>query len=409
MKEQAEMASPSHISVVGSAQAGPWSLTVLASLLAFASISTDLFLPALPRMAKALDAREGQIELVVSTYLLGFGLGQLFWGPLSDRIGRKGPLLLGLAVFIAGSAGCALATAPWQILAARTVQALGASAGVALARAMVRDIYGRDQAARVLSTLMTVMAIAPLLGPSLGAQVLVWSSWRTIFWILVVLGTVTALAVATLPESLPIPRRTRTPLRRAFATYGQLLRNPALMGYSAAMGFYYMGVFGIIAGTPFALVDFYGLTPQVYALVFAGGIVGLMVMNLANARLVERVGSGRLFQIGAAGAAVFGGTFALCAITRLAGVSGLIISNFLVVSVNGLLIANGIAGGLSKVETDTGSASALIGAIQYGSGMVGSALVGGFATGTPATMGIVTGLSGLGCLLCAVLATRPRN
>lgn len=286
------------------------------------------------------------------------------------------------------------------------IQALGASAGVALARAMIRDLYDREHAARVLSGLMTAMAVAPLVGPTLGAQVLALAGWRAIFWILVVLGAATGLAVAALPESLPPARRTRRPLSRAFATYGALLNNRSLLGFSAAIGFYYAGLFGIIAGAPFAFVDFYGVKPQTYALIFAAGVVGLMAANLANTQLVPRVGSKRMLLLGAVGAAVSGGLFAWTAITGLAGAWGLAFGNLLFVAMNGLILANAIAGALSEIETDTGSASAVVGAIQYGGGMIGSALVGWIATGTPAPMGIVAGVASYACLACAVVAVQ---
>lgn len=321
-------------------------------------------------------------------------------------MGRRGPLLIGLAVFAAGSLGCALASAPWHVIAWRVVQALGASAGVALARAMIRDLYNRDEAARVLSVLMTVMAVAPLVGPSLGAQVLALAGWRLIFWTLVAVGGATFVAVLALPESLPLEQRTRAPMSRAFATYGGLLQNRRLLGFSAAIGFYYAGLFGVIAGAPFAFVDYYGLSPRLYALVFASGVFGLMGTNLANARLVPRIGSERMLLYGAAGAAVAGGLFAFLTVTGLGGVWGLALANFLFAAVNGLILA--IASALSQVEQDTGSASAVLGAIQYGSGMLGSALIGWFADGTPAPMGYVAALAGCGSLLCALVAGRMR-
>ena len=210
-------------------------LITLAVLLGFASISTDLFLPALPTMSRALRAGEGSLQFAISGYLLGFGLGQLFWGPVSDRFGRRLPVAVGVAVFVIGSAGCALSTEAWQIIAWRVVQALGASAGVALARAMVRDLYGRDQAAGVLSTLMTVMAVAPLVGPSIGAQILAVLPWQAIFWSLVIIGAATLLAVLGLPETLARANRVTTPTWSAFADYPPLLRNPTLVGYAAAV------------------------------------------------------------------------------------------------------------------------------------------------------------------------------
>ena len=377
-------------------------LFILAVLLGFASISTDLFLPALPTMQLALGASEGQLQFAISGYLLGFGFGQLFWGPLSDRFGRRGPVALGIVVFVIGSAGCALSTDGWQLIGWRVVQALGASAGVALARAMVRDLYDRDRAARVLSTLMTVMAIAPLLGPSVGAQILAVASWQAIFWVLVAIGAATAIAVMTLPETLPSEQRHPETALQLIAGYGEVLRNRVLLGYAAAVGFYYAGVFANIAGGAFAYIDYHGLSPEAYGLVFASGVLGLMAANFINARLVTGFGSDAMLLAGAAGAAISGVALAVVTATDLGGVAGLIVVQFLFTAMNGLILANGVAGALSSVRQRAGSASAVVGAIQYGSGMLGSAAVGLLANGTPLPMGLVMALSGLGCLACAI-------
>lgn len=384
-------------------------LVVLAVLLGFASISTDLFLPALPAMQMALGADKGMLEFAISGYLLGFGLGQLFWGPVSDRFGRRGPIALGVLVFTLGSAGCALSTDVSMIIGCRVVQALGASAGVALARAMVRDIYERDEAAKVLSTLMTVMAVAPLLGPSIGAQILAFASWQAIFWTLVAIGMVTILGVLTLPESLPPERREQGSLWASIAGYADFLGNRQLLGYSAAIGFFYAGVFANIAGGPFAYIDYFGVAPSVYALIFAGGVFGLMLTNMINARFVSRLGTGRMLRLGTMGAALFGLTTAVVTSTGWGGVIGLIIAQLLFTAMNGLILANGVAAALASVTARTGSAAAVIGAIQYGSGMVGAALVGVLANGTPAPMGMVMAIGGLGSLICIMLAERYRT
>ena len=381
-------------------------LVVLAVLLGFASISTDLFLPALPTMQVALATSEGTLQFAISGYLLGFGFGQLFWGPLSDRFGRRVPVASGIVVFVIGSAGCALASDGGQLIGWRVVQALGASAGVALARAMVRDLYDRDRAARVLSTLMTVMAVAPLLGPSIGAQILAAASWRAIFWTLVAIGTATALAILTVPETLAAEKRHPDTFRQVVGGYGSVLRNRVLVGYAAAVGFFYVGVFANIAGSAFAYIAYHGLSPRLYGLVFSSGVLGLMAANFANARLVIRLGSDRMLFAGALGAAVFGTALAVVTTTDLSGVAGLIVTQFLFTAMNGLILANGVAGALSSVRQRVGAASAVVGAIQYGSGMVGSALVGIFANGTPAPMGIVMAVAGIGCLASVVMARR---
>ena len=388
--------------------AGLPTLIVLAVLLGFASISTDLFLPALPAMQAALKAEEGTLQYAISGYLLGFGFGQLFWGPISDRFGRRGPIALGVLMFALGSAGCALSGDAYQIIAWRSVQALGASAGVALARAMVRDLYDRDAAARVLSTLMTVMAVAPLLGPSIGAQILAVASWQAIFWILVAIGLVTALAVLGLPESLPTDKRERSPLRLSFAGYVAFLGNRQLLGYSAAIGFFYVGVFANIAGGAFAYIGYYGVSPTLYGFIFALGVFGLMLANTVNARFVTRFGADRLLLAGAAGAAISGLCLALAALTGWGGVVGLMVAQLSFTAMNGLILANGVAGALASVTSRAGAAAAVVGAIQYGSGMIGSALVGLLANGTPGPMGVVMALGGIGCLCGAWMTTRSR-
>lgn len=380
-----------------------WFLGVLSLLLGFASISTDLYLPALPAMATALGADQGRLQWTISGYLAGFAFGQLFWGPLSDRFGRRTPLAIGIVVFVIGSAGCGLSQNAWQIIGWRVVQALGASAGVALARAMVRDLYERDQAARLLSTLMTVMAVAPFLGPSVGAQILSHASWQAIFWTLVGLGLVTVAAIFTLPETLPPDRRVTVSPGRVLASYGGLFGNRPFVVYAAAIGLFYAGLFANVAGTPFAYMSYYQLPPEIYALLFASGIVGLMLTNMANARLVVRYGTARMLMTGTIGAALSGGLTVLVTATGWGGLWGLVPAVLIFNAMNGFILANGVAGALSTISARTGAASALLGAVQYGSGMIGSALVGFFADGTPWPMGALMGLGGIACLSIVLL------
>ena len=359
-------------------------LLVLSTLLGFASISTDLYLPA---MAAALHADAGTVELTIAGYLVGFGAGQLFWGPVGDRYGRRGPVAIGLVLFVIGSAGCAVSASASQMIGWRIVQAVGACAGVVLARAMVRDLYPRDRAAQMLSTLMTVIAIAPLLGPILGAQTLALAGWRAIFWTLVGVGLLTLAGLFALPETLPRERRNAEPLARAFARYGELVRRRALLGYAGAVGFFYAGTFAYVAGTPFAYIGYHHVSPQLYGGLFALGIVGIMATNVVNARLVTRIGSDRLLRAEPAIAAFAGVGSALTAWTGGGGLAGLVASLFVFVSATGFIVANSIVGALALVPQRAGAVSALVGAIQYGSGMVGSALVGTFANGTPGPMG----------------------
>ncbi|SOE95781.1 MFS transporter, DHA1 family, bicyclomycin/chloramphenicol resistance protein [Burkholderia sp. D7] len=378
-------------------------LVILSLLMAFASISTDLYLPALPAMAIALHANAGAVELTISGYLIGFSLGQLLWGPIGDRYGRRLPVAIGLVVFIAGSAGCALSTNAAMLVGWRALQAVGACASVVLARAMVRDLYTGHRAAQMMSTLMTVMAVAPLLGPSAGGLILHVASWRAIFWTLVGVGLATLAALYTLPETLPPERRNHQPLRRAVAGYAALLGHRRVLGYAGAGGFFYGGIYAYIAGTPSAYITYYHVSPQFYGVLFGAGIVGIMLTNQINSRLVMRFGGDRLMRAGTVGAAVAGILLVLDASTGWGGLTGLVVPLFLFVSATGFIVANSIAGALGSFPERAGSMSALIGAIQYGTGIAGSALVGIFADGTPWPMGCVIALMSIGSLMCARL------
>lgn len=385
-------------------------LVILSALLAFASISTDLYLPAMPVMAASLQADSATMELTISGYLAGFSVGQLFWGPFSDRFGRRLPVALGLMLFIIGSAGCALAADGTTLITWRVVQALGACANVVLARAMVRDLYQGRQAAQKLSTLMTIMAIAPLAGPTVGGQILHLLSWQAIFWTLVIVGLATLASLLLLPETLPHERRRPTSSRAILMRYGTLFRNRKFLTYIATGGFFYAGTFAYIAGSPFAYIDYYHVNPQWYGALFGAGIVGMMVTNQANARLLNRFDSDTMMTIGGLIAGFAGVVLAINTWADWGGLPLLICGCFLFVSATGLVLANSIAGALNCLPEFAGSASALAGAMQYGSGIFGSALVAIFADGTPWPMGLVVAICGIGCALSAacVLRIKPK-
>jgi DHA1 family bicyclomycin/chloramphenicol resistance-like MFS transporter len=392
---------------VGESGHGWWVLAVLSVLLGFASISTDLFLPAIPTIATALKAAPGSIELTISSYLIGFSVGQLLWGPIGDRYGRRGPIAAGLVLFILGSAGCALSGSAFALIGWRVVQALGACASVVLARAMVRDLHAGPRAVQMMSTLMAIMAVAPLLGPLVGGGILAEAGWRAIFGTLVAVGLATMAALFTLDETLPPTRRSVEPLRRAFAEYGRLLRDRRLLAHAGAGGFFFFGTFGYIAASPFAYITVHHVPPQLYGLLFGAGIVGIMATSTLNARLVTSLGSERLLLGGACVAALASVTMAVASRTGWGGLAGLAVPMFAFVAATGLVAANAIAGALAGYSRAAGAVSALFGAIQYGGGILGSALVGILADGTAWPMGSIVAVGGVGTLLCALMVSRP--
>ena len=354
-------------------------LGVLSALMGFASISTDLYLPAIPTMARSLGARDGIMEWTITGYLIGFSLGQLLWGSVSDRMGRRLPVALGLVLFIVGSGGCGMAESAWTMIGWRVVQAVGACASVVIARAMVRDLYEGNRAAQMMSTLMMVMAVAPLIGPVIGGQILIIAGWRTIFWTLVVVGAATLVALFTLPETLSAERRSTESLDQTLLRYGELLRDRRVVGYAGVGGFFLGGIYAYVAGTPFAFINYYQVPSQIYGLLFGVGILGIMMANFLNARFVVRLGSDRLLNIGTGITALAGLVLAVAARTDAFGLWGLAVPLFVFVSASGLIIANSIAGALTNFPHRAGAVSALVGAIQYGFGIIASALIGGFA------------------------------
>jgi DHA1 family bicyclomycin/chloramphenicol resistance-like MFS transporter len=377
-------------------------LLILSVLMAFSSISTDIYLPALPSMAQALHAGTGAMEFTISGYLIGFSLGQFFWGPLSDRIGRRVPIAVGMVLYIVGSIGCAVSQGVEGMIAWRALQAIGACASVTLARAIVRDLYAGQRAAQMMSTLMIVTALAPMLGPTVGGLIIAFAQWRAIFWMLAIVGVLTLAALYTLPETLPAERRLREPLWRAFNTYGWLLRQRRLLGYAGVGGCLYGGIFAYVAGTPFAYITYHHVLPQHYGLLFALGSLGIMGMNVANVRLIPRLGSDTLLRAGAFGACVTGLAAAIAGHTGWGGLAGLAVPLCLFVACIGFIAANAITGALNLFPGVSGSVSALIGASQFGAGVIGSALVGVFADGTPGPLGALMAVFGTGAMLCAV-------
>ncbi|MGC4104863.1 MAG: multidrug effflux MFS transporter [Thermomicrobiales bacterium] len=375
---------------------------LLALLLAFSSLSTDLYLPAMPTMAETLNAGHGTLELSVSGFLLGFALGQLLWGALSDRVGRRLPLVAGLLIFIAGSAGCALAESAGQLIAFRLIQAIGASASVVVARAMVRDLFDRDEAARMLSILTAIMVIAPMVAPTIGAQILHLGSWRAIFGLLAVLGVGTLASLLTImPETLPADRRDRRALISIQASYLDLVRHRRFMSYALASAFVSAGLFAYVAGSSFAFIDHYHRSPEVFAGIFAMNSLGVISANLVNARLVSRLGSDRLLRIGA-GAAAVSSLLVFASAWGYLGAVALAASLFTFTTSSGFIMANAISGGMAVSPKGVGAASAVLGCMQYGGGFIGATLLGVSANGTLLPLGIVMAIGGIG----AAIATR---
>ena len=345
---------------------------IIGSLTALAPLSIDLYLPALPELTHdfGVSASEGQITLTAC--LAGLALGQIVFGPLSDRLGRRPPLLVGLAAYAAASFACAFAQSLWLLVALRLVQGLAGAAGIVIARAIVRDLRSGAAAARVFSYLMLVTGMAPILAPILGAQLLRVTTWNGLFVALAIVGFALLLATASgLDETLPASRRRRGSVHETVHTSISLLRDRVFLGYALVLGLAFGELFSYIAGSPFILQDTYGVSPQLYGGVFALNALGLIVSGQINAALVGRIAPAHLLAFGVALSAVAGLCLLAVVLVGGIGLAGILPCLFAVVASLGFVMPNATALALTDYPHVAGSASALLGVLQF---LIGAAV-----------------------------------
>lgn len=362
-------------------------IVILSLLMATTSLSTDIYLPAMPEMAKEL---QGNSELTITGFLIGFSLAQLLWGPISDKFGRKIPLYIGVVLFTIGSVGCAFASSMPELVAWRVFQAFGACVGPMLSRAMIRDLFERSKAAAMLSTLAIVMAAAPIVGPLVGGQLVVLSSWRAIFALLVLIGIIMFVSVMFLPETHDESRRNKGPISKNFKNYAVLLKNWGFMKYTLCVTFFYIAAYAFIAGSPHVYIDLFGVAPEHFGYLFGLNIIGIAIMSAFNRRLVNVMKLENLLR--------YATWFAVAAVIITIGLMALgftslpllVIGVFAFFSMNGIVAAVTNAIALDKAGNMAGAAAALLGALQYGSGIVSTLLLAVLPSGSAwPMMGII--------------------
>ncbi|MGP9825250.1 Bcr/CflA family multidrug efflux MFS transporter [Ectopseudomonas khazarica] len=374
-------------------------IVLLAALVAFGPLSIDMYLPSLPLIASDLGASERQVQLSIGLFLAGFSLGMLFYGPLSDRYGRRRLLLGGICLYLLASLGCALAATAEQLLVWRLLQALGGASASVLARVIVRDLFPLDDAARVLSLMQQVTMIATLLAPLIGSYLIMFDGWRVIFVFLLGFAALCLVLVARrVPETHPLDARGSSAFV-AFRAYGEIARQPRALGYILCMGLAFGGMFAFITASPFVYIQYFGISPQQYAWLFGLNIAGIMSMSFANARLVGRLGAQRMLGLGAGVAVLSGLALLACTALGMGGLTALALCVLLYVSVTGMLGANCLACLMAIFPRQAGAAAGLAVASQFAVGTLCSALVGALYDGTPWPMGLVVGLAGVGVLL----------
>ena len=384
---------------------------ILGALTAFGPLSIDMYLPALPSLSRDFGTGASQVQLTLSACLLGLALGQTIAGPISDALGRRRPLLVGLSAYALASLLCVVAPSVWALVVLRFVQGCAGAAGIVIARAIVRDLHSGEALARFFSLLMLVNGLAPILAPLFGGLLLRFTSWRGVFIVLAVIGALLLLAAATgLRETLPPDHRQSGGVRTTITTFGRLLSDGSFVGFALSCGLAFAGMFAYISGSPFVLQNIYGLTPQLFSVTFAVNASGLVVAGQFNGRLVGRVPPIRLLTAGLVGTATGGMALFAVVITGGIGLVGILPSLFVVVSSLGFVLPNATALALSNYPRTAGSASALLGVLQFAIGAAAAPLVGAFGARTALPMSVVIATLGVSALLVFVLLVRgPRS
>jgi DHA1 family bicyclomycin/chloramphenicol resistance-like MFS transporter len=383
-------------------------LTVLGCLASFGPLSIDMYLPAFPELAADFDTTASHIQLTLTGCFVGLGLGQLLVGPASDALGRRGPLLAGLAVYVIASLLCAIAPSATLLVVFRFVQGASGAAGVVLSRAIVRDLYTGVAAARSFARLMLVSNLTLILAPMLGGLVLRFTSWRGIFVVLAAIGLVLlVVSHLWLRETLPQERRRPSGLEETLGGLGELVRHRVFVGYTLSFALGIGVIFAHIAGSSFVFQNVYGLSAQLYAVVFGTNAVGILVCVQVSGFLVGRVTPRRLLLTGLAG--LSGGSVALLAVVLAGGgLEAFLPVLFVMVASAGFVIPNAPALGLADHPHLAGSASALMGLTQFLVGSTIAPLVGIAGSGTAVPMALVMAVSGVGAIACFAALTRPR-
>lgn len=384
-------------------------IMILGALSAFGPLAIDFYLPAFPAMALALGTDEKHIQLTLAAYFLGLSIGQLAYGPVADRFGRRIPLLVGIALFTLASLACAFAPSLEWLIGARFVQALGGCAGMVISRAVVSDKCDAVGSAKVFSQLMLVMGLAPILAPMLGGLMVNLYGWQSIFIMLTLFSALSALAVALgLPESLPA-NQPRQPLSGALRQYGRLLSDKIFLGHALTGGIAIAGMFAYIAGSPFVFITLYGVPAEHFGWLFGSNAAGFILVAQINARLLSRRGPAFLL---ARTVWIY-----LAAGLTLLGVSALhttelwplLVPLFICIASLGCIIPNASACAMSGQGARAGSASAMLGCLQFSVAAGAASLVGILHDGSAMPMAMVISLCGILVVTVAMVTRRLQN
>jgi DHA1 family bicyclomycin/chloramphenicol resistance-like MFS transporter len=405
-KRVAEPPAADRDSSLGRAKGGFALIIALGALSGFGPLCLDMYLPALPQLPADLSSTSAAAQLTLSSCIVGLAVGQLITGPLSDRLGRRGPLLVGVAIFVITSVICAVTTAMTVLIAVRLVQGAAGAAGIVVGRAVVADMFAGKVAAAYFSAIATINGLAPILAPVIGGQVLRVGTWRTVFWVLAGIGVLMlALAALVIKESLPPERRSSGGFGGTLRAFGTLVRDRGYVGSVLAGSMVTAAMFGYISASPFLLQDGFGLSAQQFSACFALNATGIVLATQIGRVLLRRTTSFALLAWGV-GQALAGATALTATVFAGWGLAMVLVSLFVMVSAVGFALPHASAIAMDRHRRIAGSASALLGLTQFALGAVTAPLV-GLGDGTTGAALAITALAATIVGVLALLVARP--
>ncbi|MCT9844429.1 Bcr/CflA family multidrug efflux MFS transporter [Leclercia adecarboxylata ATCC 23216 = NBRC 102595] len=382
---------------------------ILGLLAMLMPLSIDMYLPALPVIAEQFGVPAGSAQMTLSTYILGFALGQLLYGPMADSLGRKPVVLGGTLVFAAAAAACAMAQSIDHLIVMRFFHGLAAAAASVVINALMRDIYPKEEFSRMMSFVMLVTTVAPLVAPMVGGAVLVWFSWHAIFWILALAALLaSAMIFFFIKETLPAEHRQKFHIRTTLGNFASLFRHKRVLSYMLASGFSFAGMFSFLSAGPFVYIELNHVSPQHFGYYFALNVVFIFVLTMINSRFVRKVGALNMFRIGLWIQFVMAVWMVVTAFFDI-GFWTLVVGIAAFVGCISMVSSNAMAVILDEFPHMAGTASSLAGTFRFGIGAIVGALLSlaTFTSAWPMLWSIA--LCATGSILFCLYASRPRK
>jgi DHA1 family bicyclomycin/chloramphenicol resistance-like MFS transporter len=395
------------------AKPSPDSLAVgalLTALVALGQISTSIYLPSLPSLVGELATTPERVNLTLSLSLLGFAVGQLIYGPLSDRFGRRPVLLAGLALYLASTVACSFAGSIDALIVGRVLQGMTACCGPVLGRAIVRDVHGPDRSAKVLAYMGVAFAISPAVAPMIGGYLQIWFGWRAAFLFLAAVGTVLLIAASTfLAETNSRPNLRALDVKGMAISYLTLLSLRAYHGYTLAVAFVFAGLMAFTAGAPFVFIDVLGLSPERFGMLSLFTVTGFLAGSIAAGRGAVRFGVDRLLQVGVSLCLAGGGAMTALALLGYVGILPILVPMMVFTAGMGIVLPTGMAGAMAPFPTIAGAASALLGFVQMLVATAASVVVGLLEQTSQLPMAAVIAATAMAAFIAFQGLVRPRS